>query len=295
MAGSSLGCLVLALLLQSTLASLDSECPQQSSPVGKGGSDAAPATTGGTFGSALVQRRTVMRHGVNKAGHEEEGGSDCARRLNHFSTRPAACIVIQDNKALLVKVPYGRSPGWDLPGGMHHHGEAACETAEREVCEESGYSVRAIAKLTGSVFRCEITGSNVCTKPVDEGFLQKGFFSVSDLDGLKFRGGSWGDKVGLLREQLGSSPAPSLPEGTPDACGCRSGIEGWSTTTQQCATTSQTSPTEAMQCQRTRGSAEFDVCGCRKGVNGWSSTRQRCSTTSDTSPEEAAWCNGQAA
>lgn len=61
--------------------------------------------------------------------------SDCAARLNDFGAHGgAACVVVQSNRALLVKVPYGRYPGWDLPGGLGNNGyEAACQTAEREV------------------------------------------------------------------------------------------------------------------------------------------------------------------
>uniref|UniRef100_A0A7S1MJF8 Nudix hydrolase domain-containing protein n=1 Tax=Alexandrium catenella TaxID=2925 RepID=A0A7S1MJF8_ALECA len=150
----------------------------------------------------LVQKRSVVRHKVQLADDYAEEGSSCAQRLNHWSTYPAACVVVRDNRALLVKVPYGGSPGWDLPGGYHKGGEPACETAEREVCEETGYSVRATAKLAGAVFLCEVTGSNVCTKPVDEGFLPKQWFGAGELGGLKFRGGTWGDKLGLLKQEL---------------------------------------------------------------------------------------------
>jgi len=200
--------------------------------------------------------------------------------------------VVKDNKALLVYVPYGgRKRGWDLPGGYHKGSrEAPCETAERETCEETGYSVRAIAKLSGSTFRCEITGANVCTKSVDEGFLKKGFFSKHQLNGLRFRRGSWGNKQDKLHKALGEgNPPPSTPPSM-DACGCRPGIDGWSTRARTCKATSQTSPEEAIGCQRRKNSAEFDVCGCKRGEQGWSSTRRRCSTTSKTSQSEADRC-----
>jgi len=246
-------------------------------------------TAGSTSSPSLLQKRTVVQHSV--VTDEEEPvtvyhGSGCVDRVGSGSAHPAACIVVQDNRALLVNVYYGKSPGWDLPGGWHHGGEAPCETAEREVCEETGMSVKAVAKLSFNVFRCEVTGTHVCTKPVDEGFLQYKFFAKEDLAGLKFRGGSWGDKVGLLHKSLHSSS----PDGSPDACGCRKGIDGWSTTTQQCRTTSQTSPLEAIMCQRKSNSGDFDVCGCRRGVEGWSTTSKRCSSSSQTSPSEAATC-----
>merc|ERR1712039_6936 len=118
------------------------------------------------------------------------------------------------------------------------------------------------------------------------GFLKKDFFRKRELGGLKFRTGSWGNKVGYLRKALsGGNRRPSI-----DACGCRPGIDGWSTTTKECKATSQTSPQEAIGCQRKSNSAEFDVCGCKRGVQGWSSRRQGCSTTSKTSQSEADRC-----
>lgn len=271
-----------ALLLGSATASSQPGCPA--------GSKEGSCARGATSSPSLVQKRTVVRHAVASAGLEKATyhGSNCAERLGRGSAHPAACIVTKDNTAMLVKVYYGKSPGWDLPGGWHHGGEAPCETAEREVCEETGMSVKAVEKLSDNVFKCEVTGTNVCTKPVDEGFLQYKFFSKEDLAGLKFRGGSWGDKEGLLRANL----KPSLPHGSLDACGCRNGIDGWSTTTQECVVTSETSPLEAIECQRKSQSQDFDACGCKRGVEGWSTTSNRCSVTSDTSPGEAAACGG---
>uniref|UniRef100_A0A7S1MJF6 Nudix hydrolase domain-containing protein n=1 Tax=Alexandrium catenella TaxID=2925 RepID=A0A7S1MJF6_ALECA len=191
----------LALVLAGAAAA---PAPSEGGCLSCGASSSGGGGEGGAKSScpALVQKRSVVRHKVQTASRYEEEGSDCAQRLGNSGTHPAACVVVQGDKALLVKVPYGSIPGWDLPGGYHHPGEAACETAEREVCEETGYSVRAVARLGGAVFRCEVTGSNVCTKPVDEGFLPKQWFGAGELGGLKFRGGTWGDKLGLLKQEL---------------------------------------------------------------------------------------------
>ncbi|SMF59875.1 NUDIX hydrolase [Pseudobacteriovorax antillogorgiicola] len=129
--------------------------------------------------------------------------SDCTNRLQDWSQGPAACVVIRDNRALLVRVPYGSNPGWDFPGGYNKGGEFACQTAERETCEESGYAVRAIGKISYNVFLCEVVASNACRQPVDEGFLEKGWFNRNDIERLSYRGGSWGDKKGILRSKLG--------------------------------------------------------------------------------------------
>jgi len=128
--------------------------------------------------------------------------TDCATRLNSWSRSPAACVVNKDSRALLVYVAYGSEPGWDLPGGFNKDSEPACETAERETCEETGYSVRALKRLSNDVFECEVTGENVCNIPVDEGFLQQRWVTCSELDSIQYRGGTWGDKTGLLKESI---------------------------------------------------------------------------------------------
>jgi len=276
--------LALGLLLRGASASAQRDCAAEGS-----------CAAGGTLGNSLLQgHAAIQKVGLEGSTYQSSG---CAQRLGHGSSHPAACVVIKDNKALLVWVPYGSSPGWDLPGGLSKGGEAPCETAEREVCEETHMSVRAIGRISSSTFRCEITGYDVCRNPTDEGFLRTEFFYEHELDGLQFRGGSWGDKVGKLRRAFaegnsGNSPPPVAPPNgiSIDACGCRPGIDGWSTTTQECKATSQTSPREAIGCQRRTGDSEFDVCGCKKGVQGWSSSGGRCSATSETSPSEADEC-----
>eukprot|EP00931_Biecheleriopsis_adriatica_P077133 TRINITY_DN50754_c0_g1_i1.p1 TRINITY_DN50754_c0_g1~~TRINITY_DN50754_c0_g1_i1.p1 ORF type:complete len:271 (+),score=48.43 TRINITY_DN50754_c0_g1_i1:97-813(+) len=160
--------------------------------------------------------------------------TDCATRLNSWSSSPAACVVNKDSKALLVYVPYGSKPGWDLPGGYNKDREPKCETAERETCEETGYSVRALKKLSNIVFECEVTGENVCTIPVDEGFLQQRWVKCSELDSIQYRGGTWGDKKGLLKESLcqGSSRRRRRrrrdPPVNPSACTGKGG-DPWNT------------------------------------------------------------------
>jgi len=148
---------------------------------------------------------------------------------------------------LLVKVPYGSKPGWDLPGGKGDKGhEAACETAEREVCEETKHQVRAVAKLSQNVFMCEIVAENVCTHVVDEGFLERGWFSRRQVDFLSFRGWTWGDKEGMIRQHLTADS--SQPTNVLDECGCMQGQEGWSSTRHRCHASSVTDSREAAQC-----------------------------------------------
>merc|ERR1719343_1385210 len=114
--------------------------------------------------------------------------SDCASKLNHRSKRNAACVVRQEGKALLVYVPYGSAPGWDFPGGHMHQDEYACQTAERETCEETGHKVRAVRKLTYNVFECVVVAKHVCRNAVDEGFLKKKWVSMSEIHSVQYRG-----------------------------------------------------------------------------------------------------------
>ena len=56
----------------------------------------------------------------------------------------ASCVVMKDNKVLLVKHTYGAAKGnYLIPGGFSEDGEMPQQTAEREVLEETGVSVRA--------------------------------------------------------------------------------------------------------------------------------------------------------
>lgn len=229
--------------------------------------------------------------------------SDCARRLNAWGKSNAACLLTRGDTTLMVYVPYGGRPGWDFPGGMRHHGEHACETAERETCEETGYQVRALAQLSSSVFRCEIVASNVCRKPVDEGFLRKRWFPKQQLGQVRYRGGTWGgNKKGLIEQSLADAPgnaggSPSPPTNPSseklDVCGCKMcRSEGFSTRAQTCARGSNSERNEACACVKQRQRPEgVDSCGCRpcRG-EGYSTTRGRCAQGSDTDAREACSC-----
>ena len=53
-------------------------------------------------------------------------------------------IVIKDNKILLIKRGVAPSKGlWAIPGGSVELGETLQETAEREIMEETGLTIRA--------------------------------------------------------------------------------------------------------------------------------------------------------
>jgi len=222
--------------------------------------------------------------------------SDCANRLNMWSQRDSACIVLKENRALLVWVPYGSEPGWDLPGGYRLDNEPACETAEREVCEETGFQVRAIAQLSYNVFQCEVVAANVCKNPVDEGFLDRRWVSRPELDALQYRGGTWGDKQSLLISQLANDVSqPSEQPAWLDVCGCKMCHgEGYSTGSGHCMESKTTEVTESCKCLREHtspGQDMIDECGCRPcDGEGWSSTAGRCAQGSDTDPREACQC-----
>lgn len=56
----------------------------------------------------------------------------------------ASCVVIKDNEILLVKHTYGAVKGkYLIPGGFSEDGEMPQTTAEREVFEETGVTVKA--------------------------------------------------------------------------------------------------------------------------------------------------------
>jgi len=189
----------------------------------------------------LLTKRSVLKHSLvdlhkgRKANRlNKYWSSDCADRLQEFAHADgAACIVVRSNQALMVNVPYSRRrAGWDLPGGRGDKGnEAACETAERETCEETGHKVRAVAKLTDMVFRCEVESENHCTNSVDEGFLDQGWFSHGQLGSILYRADTWGDKQSMLSQQLtaesgGEEGEPPATPGNGAACASNAGCAG---------------------------------------------------------------------
>lgn len=127
-------------------------------------------------------------------------GGFCGHKTGDWSRNNAACLIKGDHTVLMVYVPYGRK-GWDFPGGQRKGGEISCQTAEREACEETGYRVEAIRKISNHVFECRIVGGG-CSTPVDEGFLSKKWVSGSDLNHLRLRRGTWGDKRKLIWRHL---------------------------------------------------------------------------------------------
>jgi len=153
------------------------------------------------------------------------------------------------------------------------------------------------------VFKCEFVAENVCRKAVDEGFLQKNWFPHNEIDSLQYRGYTWGDKKGLIKQNLIASEEPVLGaapgEETEhlDACGCKSCAgEGFSTGRGSCARGSMTQVFEALQCTAGKAHNGKDSCGCDLGRGeGWSSTRRVCRQGSGTDPREACACRQQPA
>jgi len=158
---------------------------------------------------SVAPSEQLTGHGLEDVGaasgdlkSQAQGSHGCASRLNSWVKRNAACLITSGGKALLVYVPYGSNHGWDFPGGQKHEHEFACQTAEREACEETGYKVQAVRKLTYNVFECNIVAENVCRKPVDEGFLKKRWVSRDQIHSVHYRGGTWGNKAAILAGHL---------------------------------------------------------------------------------------------
>ena len=100
----------------------------------------------------------------------------------------ASCVVIRDDKVLLVKHTYGAAKGkYLIPGGFSENGELPQKTAEREVLEETGVSVKAKELLAvrfteqevWCIFRAEyVEGEPVSDKGENEEAL---FMPVQDM------------------------------------------------------------------------------------------------------------------
>lgn len=114
----------------------------------------------------------------------------CSDRLNIRYKSSSACIVVKDSKVLLIKSNYFQPPNsWDLPGGTHEGEESACETAERETCEEGQITVKVTAKTAkGNVFICEEVGPGSCHSP--ETITGREYFGADNLPDLR---NAWGN------------------------------------------------------------------------------------------------------
>jgi len=216
----------------------------------------------------------------------------------------AACILLRgqgdQQEVLLVNVYYDRpccKRGWDLPGGTRHHGEPGCKVAERETCEETKYSARAVEKIGGNTFKCELTEGyhQTCTKRVDEGPLEKKWVKKSDLGSVHWRTNTWGNKKRNILKAMGGGPSHgddrrrrSGPSGHTDECGCPSG-QGWSSRARACRAGSKTEGNEPSWCRSIGHSGHTDACGCPSG-QGWSSRARACRRGSKTEGNEPSWC-----
>jgi ADP-ribose pyrophosphatase YjhB (NUDIX family) len=130
------------------------------------------------------------------------GGLEEARGLLELEKGPATpkvearAAVFGEGGILLVREP--DDGGWSVPGGWADVGETAAEGAVREVCEESGYRVRAVRLISAYdrdrqghtplpyhvyklVFLCEILDEPPAS-PVEA--AEVGFFGEEDLPDL---------------------------------------------------------------------------------------------------------------
>lgn len=85
----------------------------------------------------------------------------------------ASCIVVKENKVLLVKHTYGAAKGkYLIPGGFSEEGEMPQMTAEREVMEETGVTVKAdnlvAVRFTTQEVWCIFSGAYVSGEPASD-------------------------------------------------------------------------------------------------------------------------------
>ena len=85
----------------------------------------------------------------------------------------ASCVVIRDNKVLMVKHIYGAANGkYLIPGGFCEEGELPQKSAEREVMEETGVMVTAgellAVRFTKQEVWCIFRGEYVKGEPASD-------------------------------------------------------------------------------------------------------------------------------
>lgn len=86
----------------------------------------------------------------------------------------ASCVIMKDNKVLLVKHTYGAAKGkYLIPGGFSEEYEMPQQTAEREVLEETGVSVKAneliAVRFTVQEVWCIFSATYLSGVPVSDG------------------------------------------------------------------------------------------------------------------------------
>lgn len=200
--------------------------------------------------------------------------SSCAVRLNIHHKASAGCIITRQNngvrEGLIVLAPGNKNGvkqgGWDLPGGQKEKTDwAACDTAEREACEESGHRVKAVRSLSKWVFECRVVQWNACTKKVDEGRLHTKWITAGGVKYVKWRPKTFGPKQEILEGILRGKPmgikfddSPGFNgRGRPNLQQC----QGNCRTHSDCAS--------GLRCMHRQG-FKPSVPGCRgKGKKGW--------------------------
>lgn len=85
----------------------------------------------------------------------------------------ASCVVIRDNRVLMVKHTYGAANGkYLIPGGFCEEGELPQKSAEREVMEETGVAVVAsdllAVRFTKQEVWCIFRGEYVKGEPASD-------------------------------------------------------------------------------------------------------------------------------
>jgi ADP-ribose pyrophosphatase YjhB (NUDIX family) len=129
--------------------------------------------------------------------------------------------VFQEDRLLLVREREDGS--WTLPGGWAEVGQSAAESVEREVCEESGYLVKA-AKLLACwdrnkhphpaipfhayklVFRCELVGG---APSASSETSEVGFFAENEIPALSLTR-TLPDQIRFVFRSLLDPTAPTI-------------------------------------------------------------------------------------
>jgi len=116
--------------------------------------------------------------------------SKCQQELRDRYYGSAGCLIIEDDKILMVRAKWHTpANSWDLPGGHIENHEWGCETAEREACEEIQMQVTARKILPYAIYRCEIVNRNAPCKPGPEGIKDMRWIPIKDFRNTTLRKG----------------------------------------------------------------------------------------------------------
>lgn len=164
-------------------------------------------------GSALAHVGSEQHELINATGAPFLARGNCRERLADTRHGSGGCLIMKDEKALLVTHKTFKPAGsWDVPGGHLEGDEVSCETAERETCEETRLRVKSLRQLWpwNHIYLCETVATDSSCEPGPEGYLKKRWVTKGEIESILIRDGGILSKAHLETAFNKPPPTPSV-------------------------------------------------------------------------------------